>query len=1334
MSATSGNSEAPKFKSHIPAGPRPEISGRSDSSGSSTGRTSKSKSSAGGSRDNSVRLEDDDDDSDDLLENLASSGMPKSRSEPLNLKAKLEKRSAAGAVTKRDKTRLRSTSKSPRNSGVIPGVRIPELKLKPRETKKKSEPANAEKTPTAESDKWAVPRSTVRANKSPNQEAPSNSDNVVLGSSMSETLTPANVNRLQDREKESPKRPTTTARHFDLKGPVSSSLSACLTASTCSNISSIQPPSMMESVMSMSGNKVESPRLHRQGIKKAVGGIPETVRRALGASGPGSTEDLSSMSSCVSNLDNIQPPTIMDDVMMDASIISVASIKSEVADNNVPAERVWQKQDSKDSDSPSLGRKLGEHSAVETLSIDGIQRPTLMEDVSTAEMTEKTLVPELRESGKGGTCETYTVGHPEDGAAVGVSTCHDVTDVFEDDTTLAESDNEAVPELPRDSRQATPSHSGGESSREGTPRSRRGNNSSTMNYFRKFRVPTPNIDDSSEAGGVHDTSGYRSAETTTTAAAASPTSSRLRRKEDVDRFKTHTISKEDLTPKSDDQAIPFMKKSSFAKLLAQQESASDSSSVSGSPKRSPKSVKQRREEEAERFRTRTITQADLKANQQSLSLAEAQMLEHEASIVAGAIEDNKDSARSRSASVDYQRRQAEEATDDRKRKSASIDILDEEDMDLTIEIQTPIRSSPRSGPQICKPADARPAATPPNEDGKGVRGRRKPLYSSPTKKPSVVPPAVAPKPTIAPKPKYMSSLSSPGRVGSPPRQIRGTRASNLRQTSQVARRNSPPTSPRMASPLSLNSGYSSAASTCSSRASSGMISRQSSGAPSARSSNTSRSEQQPPLLRQGTFTKEDSSSNTMSSDDGRKGPRQQAAKSSPKSIRRDIVHPAGARGGLGAKPPISATSRGKLGTEQHQQPRFGQPRPAASRNVPGKSTSKLPHLGSPRALRKNPSTSSNGSLASIRSAKSSNLPVPRSVAAMSASKSSHNLRTANDSLSVRENMGRRVPSSSSIEHKAGGGVEQQARLASVDSSAAQGGHDKKSTKDVTSRIANLWKKVEDSKKKKNEKDPRVWITQGKVIPEKELAYLRPHEEQRQLIKQQQQQQVKSTATTGEMKPRSKSRLSLKLSKFKNKKDDKTPTSPREEESDYKIEDSINGNVVPPAADNDPSLPPGRFQTPHSPTTPSANLPEEGDGDDSKTKRHSRLGSFFNPETSATTSTPAQSTTSGKDQLQQPQNAIKFNGPKRSPAQASAIVPPFNYSPPTRQMNSSSSSSSAQVRRNDSYVSSMGRRPGVVDGGEADEAPTASRGRQDKTKDGNNSSAKAASSSSVMTVV
>ena len=83
--------------------------------------------------------------------------------------------------------------------------------------------------------------------------------------------------------------------------------------------------------------------LLKKGLSAGGGsGVPEMVRRALGGAaavggGPvgGHVINLSnsldelSLSSCASNLDNIQPPTLMEE--MDNSILSIASIASEVS-------------------------------------------------------------------------------------------------------------------------------------------------------------------------------------------------------------------------------------------------------------------------------------------------------------------------------------------------------------------------------------------------------------------------------------------------------------------------------------------------------------------------------------------------------------------------------------------------------------------------------------------------------------------------------------------------------------------------------------------------------------------------------------------------------------------------------------------------------------------------------------------------------------------------------------------------------------------------------------------------------------------------------------------
>jgi hypothetical protein len=136
--------------------PRPQAIGRSGSSASSrSGGTTASTSDRNKSPVNNVGNEpqpspqqksdvsdsdsnpEEDERYDNLLESCFTSGMgiPKSRSEPVDLKSKSlsklrrDKSSTATSQNKEPNTRERSKSKSPRNSRIIPGVRIAGLKL-----------------------------------------------------------------------------------------------------------------------------------------------------------------------------------------------------------------------------------------------------------------------------------------------------------------------------------------------------------------------------------------------------------------------------------------------------------------------------------------------------------------------------------------------------------------------------------------------------------------------------------------------------------------------------------------------------------------------------------------------------------------------------------------------------------------------------------------------------------------------------------------------------------------------------------------------------------------------------------------------------------------------------------------------------------------------------------------------------------------------------------------------------------------------------------------------------------------------------------------------------
>merc|ERR1719187_2338652 len=128
------------FQSHLP---RPSTVGRSESSGSSTagrrtagdvGQIEEERTSSLSSL-STESLNNTNLDEEDLLADCISSAMPKSKSEHYDLagKGKKHRKSPVREKSKSaEREARRSTSKSPRNSRLIPGVAIAELKLKPR--------------------------------------------------------------------------------------------------------------------------------------------------------------------------------------------------------------------------------------------------------------------------------------------------------------------------------------------------------------------------------------------------------------------------------------------------------------------------------------------------------------------------------------------------------------------------------------------------------------------------------------------------------------------------------------------------------------------------------------------------------------------------------------------------------------------------------------------------------------------------------------------------------------------------------------------------------------------------------------------------------------------------------------------------------------------------------------------------------------------------------------------------------------------------------------------------------------------------------------------------
>jgi hypothetical protein len=244
-------------------------------------------------------------------------------------------------------------------------------------------------------------------------------------------------------------------------------------------------------------------------------------------------------------------------------------------------------------------------------------------------------------------------------------------------------------------------------------------------------------------------------------------------------------------------------------------------------------------------------------------------------------------------------------------------------------------------------------------------------------------------------------------------------------------------------------------------------------------------------------------------------------------------------------------------------------------------------------------------------------------------------------------------------------------------------------KDVTSKIASLWKKVEDSKnkhKKENVKDKRVWISKGKVKDAKQKDEEAPAPGK--LIRSGTYEKLTEKPKTPEPKaekPRSRSRLSIKLSKFSLKRrganvedqmNGNTPLSPE----DKWCTDELGNSISPtePLTSNLPS--PGRIgsgdQNPCETDRASESSESMSTGPDHDSldgRRHSRLSHHQDQEHTAD---------------------LKRNGRIPTPTKGffsgspSAIVTPFNYTPsPT----SATAAAAAQLKRNASYVSSMGRK-------------------------------------------
>ena len=689
------------FQSHLP---RPQAVGRSGSSGSSSGPSERNNRAGGAaavtgsdlanksfnSSLSSLSIESLDNtnpDEEDLLADCISSAMPKSRSEHFDLSGKHKSKPKKSGPASREKSKS-----SERDSGGGGGLKVGGSVRRPCR--------NLEETLTQ-----SRMSELELASLSP---AGLEEAHLVAQSMMADTLTVSEYSE--------------------------------------ASLAEIGPPSiMLDSLPSLSINvnrrdsepavkEREEPKQLpcRHTLSGKLGSsVPLAVRRALGGSGLGSlsSEDLSSLSSCHSNIDNIAPPSILEDLDMDNSMLSVASISSELAQvlagsagsDSVSASEIIRDVATAARAVENFQREGPEDSVSHQL--ESIAAPTIMEDLTLTQDTV-TLQPAPAPA-------TYTVDNHEECN----DTINDVTECFDEESMVDQVtltggseavDSADIPELPRDSSNTTPA-----SSLENTPTARRKVSPKEKRKTERERYLTF-------------------------------TKSSLQARHEEERFKTRTITREDLE-------------------------------LTSSPeKSSPRSIKQRRSEEAARYLTHTITPADLRQDRQedSLSVQEAALLESEARLVVKTITARKAEVKSRSASVEILREHEMTRLEADSVVSSQENLLDDQE-------RSPAK------PRICKPWESRVQQ---QEDSpqKSIRGRRKALYSPPMKR-ATVPPPVAPKPSGVSRPRTSSSPASTS-----PRPLpRGTRATQLRQASSSNIKSSPVSGSVSTSPRSISSSSSS---------------------------------------------------------------------------------------------------------------------------------------------------------------------------------------------------------------------------------------------------------------------------------------------------------------------------------------------------------------------------------------------------------------------------------------------------------------------------------------------------------------------------------------------
>ncbi|XP_046389958.1 adenomatous polyposis coli protein-like isoform X2 [Ischnura elegans] len=971
----------------------------------------------------------------------------------------------------------------------------------------------------------------------------------------------------------------------------------------CGNLDSIGPPSGMGSIPSLNtslsgaldgngfsgeniqnGTSNESPEDGVDEEKKqfpapkrfecrhtARRTLTTLVRRALGSN---NFDDLSAASSsCNSHLENIKPPSMMDEVDMENSMVSVASITSEVADGGSSGNGGSGNGHSHNGKVGSDGAGSGGSGGSGGGSFFELIRPAAaMAEAYAAHVAAYTMSCSMRTSSGPSLSECLENVNPP-------STFDELTDptdkgesTIEPGTETIGSDTEEIGNEDGGGQNAdllgegsegtaTPGRSDEGGSAGSTPKKKRDSKKLTpkqrrqlgKDRYRTYTIggePTGEEEDPTDINASEIVEEVYCEDEVTATADTKVKTPKQRRQEDRERFLTRTLQPDE---QLDNAHVLIGCENSGEHEINE---CSDVFGNKGMHKPAgPKTLKQKRAEAKERFQTHTISESPSNNNLNSenfnfegcleldITAEELEVLERDANLVVSSINATRKTMGSESSASDEpplidcetlslvsDESDTESGERDAKRmngisnhavaneveynESSSSESDDDDDDDIDEEGN----HLPKvKGPRIVKPfgsEDGQRDATENLQDSpKPVRGRRRTLYSSPSKtqrKTSSPSPVSSRKQSPHSQIPVVASVTAP-RNSNLPLKVRPTRASALRQTrggsphrparpgkgsssSSPSPAGSAITSPRVA----LNSGRGkrvlpkatpvtrSNFSTIGSTPQQAKCNQQE----LIHSKNLANAEGQAvedpiltaPPVKQGTFTKEKPST------------QEESASNPPK-----IASPTKTRIPL----PASGTEE----TEQKKKSGI----PASKIATPGK-------LRQPTQLSRLTKTSSQDSATSRASStsgatpralhKAATMPVRASnhvklsqtarkgsisspPAGIKTSLSNHSLQ-GNETSSggtaltrAKGLVGTRRPAS--VAGNLANGTPKSGSSSSLNSTSSIGGPKEgsnpgtKKKKEVTSKIANLWKKVEESRSRQvDKKDNRVWITNGNV--------------------------------------------------------------------------------------------------------------------------------------------------------------------------------------------------------------------------------------------------------------